>query len=141
MDTVHQVSAGGVAYRMEGKNVQIAVIRTSSEGRWQLPKGLIDPGETPEIAALREVREEAGIDCEIVRAVGDVKYWFVAAYDGVKKRYHKKVHFFLMRYLNGSVDDHDDEVDEARWEPIDSAVDLLAFKSEKELVEKAKSLI
>lgn len=141
MDTVHQISAGGVAYRMEGKNVQIAVIRTSSEGRWQLPKGLIDPGETPEIAALREVREEAGIDCEIVTAVGDVEYWFVAAYDGVKKRYHKKVHFFLMRYLNGSVDDHDDEVDEARWEPIDSAVDLLAFKSEKELVEKAKSLI
>ncbi|HEX6279638.1 MAG TPA: NUDIX hydrolase [Pyrinomonadaceae bacterium] len=141
METVHQISAGGVAYRMIDRDAHIAVIRTSTEGRWQLPKGLIDPGETPEITALREVREEAGIDCEIVRPVGDIEYWFVAAYDGVKKRYHKKVHFFFMKYLNGSVDDHDDEVAEARWEPIASALDLLAFKSEKELVEKAKGLI
>lgn len=140
-ETVNQISAGGVAFRKAGGNVEIALIRTAAEGRWQLPKGIIDPGETPEQAALREVREEAGIVCELIEPIEVIEYWFYAAYDGTRKRYHKQVHFFLMQYLSGDVADHDDEVVEAKWLQINEAADLLAFKSEKELVSKAIELI
>lgn len=139
METLHQVSAGGVAHRVDDGRVEVVLIKTSSEGRWQLPKGMIDPGETPEIAALREVREEAGIRCEIVEPLDVIEYWFVASFDGApKKRYHKKVHFFLMKYLEGDVNDHDHEVVEARWVEIDQAGRMLAFDGEKELIVKAK---
>ena len=141
METVHQSSAGGIVYRIQNDEIELAVIKTASEGRWQLPKGLIDPGETPEIAALREVREEAGIVCEIVSHVDDIEYWFVASYDDERKRYNKKVHFFLMTFLEGNLDDHDDEVEEARWIQIDEAIRMLAFDSEKALVGKAKARI
>lgn len=140
-ETVNQISAGGVAFRKAGENIEIALIRTATEGRWQLPKGIIDPGETPEQAALREVREEAGIVCELIEPIKVIEYWFYAAYDGTRKRYHKQVHFFLMRYLSGDVADHDHEVVEAKWLEMNEAAKLLAFKSEKELVSKAKELI
>jgi 8-oxo-dGTP pyrophosphatase MutT (NUDIX family) len=140
MESVHQVSAGGVANRVVDGRVEVVVIKTSSEGRWQLPKGMIDPGETAEIAALREVREEAGVTCEIIEPLDAIEYWFVAAFDGgPKKRYHKQVHFYLMKYLEGDVNDHDHEVVEARWVAIDEAEKMLAFDTEKELIVKAKS--
>lgn len=140
METVHQVSAGGVVQRIENGQVQIVLIKTSSEGRWQLPKGIIDPGETSEAAALREVREEAGVSGWIIEPLDEIEYWFVGAYDGgPKKRYHKKVHFYLMRFLEGDTNDHDHEVSEARWVDVDEAESMLAFDSERELIAKAKS--
>lgn len=142
METVHQVSAGGVAFQEVEGRFEIALIKTSSEGRWQLPKGIIDTGETPEVAALREVREEAGLSCEIVDRLDVIEYWFVAAYDGgPKTRYHKKVHFFLMRFIEGNVDDHDDEVSEARWVEIGEAERMLEFESEKNVVRIAQKAL
>ena len=141
METVHQHSAGGVAYRDGQNGPELAVIKTSEEGRWQLPKGIIDPGETTEKAALREVREEAGITCELVEPIETIEYWFVGSYDGPRKRYHKKVSFYLMKYLSGDVADHDHEVTEARWVSFDDALTMLAFKNEKEVVEKARQMI
>lgn len=138
MRTVHQVSAGGVAYRKDRDGIEVAVIKTASEGRWQLPKGIIDPGETPEVAAVREVREEAGIVCDIVEPLDVIEYSFVAAYDGgPKTRYHKKVHFFLMIYVTGDVADHDHEVSEARWVDFKEAEKMLVFESERKVVEIA----
>lgn len=141
METVHQNSAGGVAYRKEGGEVRLAVIRTSEEGRWQLPKGIVDPGESHEQAALREVREEAGITCEILDTLDTIEYWFVASYDGPKKRYHKKVTFYLMKYLSGNIEDHDHEVIEARWVSFDEAMEMLAFQNERDLVGKARGSV
>jgi 8-oxo-dGTP pyrophosphatase MutT (NUDIX family) len=138
MEAVHQVSAGGVAHRIDSGRVEVVVIKTSSEGRWQLPKGMIDPGETAEIAALREVREEAGITCAIIEPLDVIEYWFVATFDGPKKRYHKQVHFYLMKYLEGDVNDHDHEVVEARWVGIEEAERMLAFDTEKDLIVKAQ---
>lgn len=135
--TVSQVSAGGVAVR-EGL---IALIKTTEEGRWQLPKGLIDPGETPEQAALREVNEEAGIKCEIVELLEVIEYWFYGSYDGPRKRYHKKVHFYLMQYISGDVADHDHEVTEARWVSPADALEMLSFQNEKDVLTKAISLV
>ncbi len=140
METVHQRSAGGVACRDGEAGREMVVIKTTEEGRWQLPKGIVDPGETAEQAALREVREEAGINCELVEPIDTIEYWFVASYDGPKKRYHKKVSFFLMKYISGDVADHDHEVTEARWVPFDDAIRMLAFKNEKDVVEKARQM-
>lgn len=139
--TVDQVSAGGVAFRAAGSGFEIAIIKMLPEKRWQLPKGIIDPGETPEIAALREVREEAGINCELLEQIEKIEYWFYGSYDGERKRYHKFVHFFLMRYLNGDVADHDHEVAEARWVSPDDALKMLAFKDEQKVVRQAAERI
>lgn len=140
MPTVNQTSAGGVAIRVNDSKTEVAIIQTAAEKRWQLPKGIVDPGETPEQAAIREVREEAGINCEIVSKLDTIEYWFVASYDGERKRYHKNVHFFQMKYLDGNVADHDHEVSEARWVGIDEAVEMLAFESERELIRKTQLL-
>ena len=134
METRKQVSAGGAAFReMDGK-LEVALVLMIPEMRWQLPKGIIDPGETPEQAALREVREEAGIECELVEPIETIEYWFVDSRSGTQVRIHKFVHFYLMRYVSGDVADHDHEVAEARWFPVDEAISTLAFDSEKSVV-------
>lgn len=134
-------SAGGVAFRANaGEGFEIAIIRTH-EGRWQLPKGWIEDGEPPERAAIREVREEAGIDAEMVAHLGTVEYWFVSTYEAEPARIHKFVEFYLLRYTGGSTDDHDNEVTEARWSPIDDAISMLSHKDERGMVERARDLL
>jgi len=139
--TLEQISAGGVVFRMQGSAVEIAIVRIVPEMRWQLPKGIIDAGETIEEAALREVREESGIVAELISPVETIEYWFVADRGGERVRYHKFVHFFMMRYLSGDVVDHDHEVDEARWVDLETGLDMLEFKSEREVVTKAAAMI
>lgn len=141
LQTLEQVSAGGVAFRDIDGNIEIAIILTNPERRWQLPKGMIDSGETPEQAALREVREEAGIETDFVATIDKTEYWFSADRDGERTRFHKYVHWFLMRYRSGNVEDHDHEVIEARWETVDDALEMLVFKNERDVVEKALELI
>ncbi len=94
------------------------------------------------MTARREVREEAGIDGEIVAPIEEIQYWYVGTdRDGVRVRFHKSVHFFLIAYRGGDVGDHDHEVAEARWATIDEAVALVAFKNERLVVEKARTMI
>ena len=141
LPTLEQISAGGVVYRSGGTGVEVAIVRIVPELRWQLPKGIIDPGETIEEAAVREVREESGVVAEIVAPIEKIEYWFVADRDGRRTRFHKYVHFFLMRYVSGDVADHDHEVDESRWVSAETALDMLEFKSERDVVAKSVSLI
>lgn len=136
-----QISAGGVAFRERGGQIQVALIRVGDEGRWQLPKGIIDRDESPEAAALREVREEAGIDTELVGRIDKIEYWYYAKERGERVRFHKFVYFYLLRYKSGDVRDHDHEVSEARWVEIDEAIRLLAFDGEKKLVEQARGML
>jgi 8-oxo-dGTP pyrophosphatase MutT (NUDIX family) len=139
--TVDQVSAGGVAFRPGQPEPEVIIISVRPSGRWQLPKGIIDKGETPEAAALREVREEAGVETAMVAKLDMVEYWYVGKKREQQVRYHKFVHFFLLSYLSGEVAGHDHEVEEARWVNISEAVKLLAFKSERDVVEKAREMI
>lgn len=140
--TQTQVSAGGAVFRDgSDRSVEVVLISVGTPPRWQLPKGLVDRGETPEAAALREVREEAGIEATILEKLETVEYWYQATVAGQRVRYHKFVHFFLMRYVSGRVTDHDHEVNEARWVETAMALELIAFKSERAVLEKAAKRI
>jgi len=118
--------------------VEVCLIATAGRTRWQLPKGRIEPGETKEEAALREVLEETGLEAEIEEHLGEISFRYVRKQ---RKRIHKRVVFFLMVYQDGSTDDHDDEVDEARFFAIDEALERLTFESERDIVTRARTLL
>jgi 8-oxo-dGTP pyrophosphatase MutT (NUDIX family) len=136
-----QVSAGGVVFRRDGEQTEVVIVAVGGNNRWQLPKGLVEKDEKPEIAAVREAREEGGTDSEVVEHIETVEYWYAGLDRGERVRFHKRVHFYLLRYLAGDTSDHDWEVNEARWVPIEEAASQLAFDNERRVVEAAKLLI
>ena len=137
-ETKEQVSAGGVVYRRRGGGTEVALISVGEAARWQLPKGLVGRGESPLEAALREVEEETGLACEVVAELEKVEYWYFSKGGGRRVRFHKFVHFYLMRYVSGDVSGHDDEVNEARWVGIEDAEGMLAFKGERKALAEAR---
>lgn len=142
LPVVRQVSAGGVVYRDAAGRIEVAIVRVGPKNRWQLPKGIVDEGETPPTTAVREVREEAGVEARIVAPLDVIEYWYVGDdVDHRRVRFHKFVHFFLMAHVSGDVKDHDYEVDEARWVPIAEAEEMLAFESERKSMRQAASLL
>lgn len=142
LPTVTQVSAGGVAFRINHQGqVETAIILVGPRLRWQLPKGAINAGEEIEEAAQREVKEEAGVETKLLCLLDRIEFWFYASRGGQRVRYHKFVHFYLMQYLSGNVEDHDHEVEEARWVEVDEAIQMLAFESERGVMRKAKAHI
>jgi mutator protein MutT len=102
-----------------------------------LPKGHIDPGETPLQAALREVREETGVLAQLVEELGEVRYWYRRGGRAVPK----SVVFYLLRYRSGDTSDHDEEVEEARWMPLAQACAELTYEGEREIAEFALSAL
>jgi 8-oxo-dGTP pyrophosphatase MutT (NUDIX family) len=141
LPTRQQISAGGVVFRRESKRVKIAIVCVGDQRRWQLPKGLVESDESPEQAAAREVREETGIDGDLLAPIETIEYWYVATERGRRVRFHKFVHYFLFRYRSGDVGAHDREVAEARWVPLQEARDVLAFANERRVVERAEIMI
>lgn len=141
LPTEKQVSAGGVVFQKQDGKVEVALISVGKKGRWQLPKGQVDPGETHEETALREVREETGLTSELLQPLDTVEYWYISTYTGDRTRIHKYVHFYLMRYQFGYVEQHDTEVNEARWVEIQRALGMLAFDNEKNILQKALEAI
>jgi 8-oxo-dGTP diphosphatase len=141
MITMDQVSAGGVAFRWRDSEPEMVTVSVKPKMRWQLPKGIVDPGETPEITAAREVREEAGVETDLIALIETIEYWYRATRYGKPLRYHKFVHFYLLQYYSGDVSDHDHEIEEARWVSFGEALEMLAFKTERGVAEKAREMI
>jgi 8-oxo-dGTP diphosphatase len=139
--TMDQVSAGGVAFRWKELVPEIAIVSVKPKLRWQLPKGIVDPSESPQVAAVREVQEEAGVETELIKLIETIEYWYRSVKYGKPVRFHKFVHFYLVEYKSGDVANHDHEVEEARWVSFEEALEMLDFKSEREVVEKAREMI
>src|SRR5688572_4091234 len=136
--TRQAVSAGGLVFedRPDGRWV-VLISRRNAAGhlQWTLPKGGLEAGEDLEAAAIREVEEETGLQSEIREKLGVVDYWFVWRPDEV--RYHKYVHYYLMDFLGGNTDLHDDEAEEVVWMPIAEAMRRLTHSNERRLVSAA----
>jgi 8-oxo-dGTP pyrophosphatase MutT (NUDIX family) len=131
-----EFSAGGVVIRGD-QVVVIVPVKRGADGQpvLGLPKGHPDGNETPEQAAAREVAEEAGVTGELVRELGDVEYRYTRRGRAIAKR----VRFFLFEYRSGDVADHDHEIEEARWMPLEEAAAALTYAGEREMVRRAMS--
>ena len=129
-----EFSAGGVVVR--GRScIVIVPTRRAADGSkvLALPKGHPDGEETAADAALREVREETGVDAQIVEKLGDVRYWYMRG----GRRIAKVVSFFLLEYMAGELDDHDHEVEDARWMPLERAALELTYRGERDMAARA----
>ena len=124
-----EFSAGGIVF----KDNKVLLTKHSQNHHWSFPKGLIDPGQTSQEAAVREVREEGGVEAEILDKVGYSKY--VYSLNGEK--IFKVVTYFLMKYKSGDIKDHDWEVEEAGWYEVEDALKQLTFSQDKELLKEA----
>jgi 8-oxo-dGTP pyrophosphatase MutT (NUDIX family) len=138
-----EFSAGGVLVRRLGGRWVVAAIRPAGkrEGVWALPKGQIGSGEEPAATAVREAEEETGARNRLVRKLGDIRYVFT--WEG--ERVFKVVSFYLLRYTGGRLGElaaeHRHEVAEARWLPLEEAPQLLAYRGEREMAEKALAVL
>ena len=138
--TKTEVSAGGVVYRRgtDGIDVILAARRTRrGDLAWGLAKGGIESGESPEEAAVREVREETGIEAMIETSLGETRYFYV--WEDVRIR--KTVHFFLMRATGGDPSDRDDEMEDVQWFALDRALKRAAYRGEREVLGRAAELL
>lgn len=126
-------SAGGAVIAMRDGVPHVALIATRRKTRWGLPKGAVAPRETPEAAALREVREETGIEARIVRPLDTIEYFFRAGDTLIRKR----VDFYLMTYVAGELEPQLSEVDAVEWVELTAALKRASFESERKLLEIA----
>ena len=125
-----------MVYRRSNEGVELVLAaRRTRRGdlAWGLPKGLVEPDETREQTAVREVREETGLEADVEASLGEIRYFYV--WEGARVR--KVVHFFLMRATGGDVSQHDHEMEDVRWFPLSMALRRATYKGEREVLQRA----
>jgi 8-oxo-dGTP pyrophosphatase MutT (NUDIX family) len=133
-----EVSAGGIVFRDGPEGVEIVLVRRHAERLVAIPKGKVDPGESLPETAVREVREETGLEADVVAELGTVEYWFT---DFHGERVEKIVHYYLMVPTGGDIADHDDEFDEVGWFHIAEAQRVLTHQNQMPILHRAAELI
>jgi len=128
-------SAGGAVFRRTDNSFEVALIATKNKSVWTLPKGIIDKGENPEATAAREIKEETGLIGRVIDALGEKSFWFFLKEENMKCK--KTVRYFLLEYVSGNIEDYGWEVDDAKWFPINEAIQLVKYKTDREILEKA----
>jgi 8-oxo-dGTP diphosphatase len=138
-EPLRELSFGGVVVRGDVRDgtAQLAAIVPRGKRALALPKGGADGDEAPEATAEREVREETGLTAHVRAELGDVVYWYRRS----GRRVRKTVRFYLCDFVEGSTDDHDHEVTEARWIPLAEAPDTLTYPGEREMARRAIGLL
>jgi ADP-ribose pyrophosphatase YjhB (NUDIX family) len=143
---VRDFSAGGLVHRRRRDRCEVVLVGRGRDAPerivWTIPKGHLETGESPEDAAVREVREETGIEAVVEGLLGDVTYHF-GRQDarGERERVLKRVRFFLMRACGGRFADRDAEMDYVRWFPLPEAERSLTYENERALVRRARELL
>lgn len=134
-----EVSSGGVIFRKRDDRVEVALVAVKDGKVWCLPKGLIEKGEDERQTAVREVMEETGLTGRIIDKIGDISYWYFIKEEDVRCK--KTVHFYLLEFISGDTKNHSWEVDKAGWFEIDDALRMLSYKTERDILDKAKGMI
>ena len=139
-----EFSAGGIVLRQAqdkySKNkCEVLLTQNSSSHYWGFPKGNVGEGETTKEAAVREVSEEAGVKAEIIEKVGDSKY--IYTHPETKEKVFKIVTMFLMKYISGNLEDHDWEMEEAKWFSPEQALKTLSFSQDRKLLKQALEML
>ena len=129
-----EYSAGGIVYRRGGEGIDVVLVYRTRHDDWSIPKGHIEEGESREQAALREIKEETGLDARILHPLGEANY-FYRRRNGELIR--KTVYHYLMEALTTDLGKPNWEVTEARWVPITEAHALLSYDKDREIIEKA----
>lgn len=127
-----------MVYRRNGAGYEIVAVQRARHDDWSLPKGHIEAGESREQAAIREVKEETGLDAQVVTPIGEVVYFYRRPRQGLTR---KTVYHYLMEALSHDLGGPNWEVSEVRWVPISEAHTLLSYENDKQMVNKAQALL
>lgn len=136
-ETEEIVAAGGVVLERRDNQVRVVLVHRPKYDDWSLPKGKAEPGESITETALREVKEETGLGCRIVRELGKVRYSYRTGKHNLKP---KTVHYFLMEPVAGRLEAPGQEADAARWFDADEANRRLTYERDRELLQRALRL-
>ncbi len=126
-----EFSAGGIIYKIENGELFILISQHSQHKGWVFPKGLIGDhveNETKEATAIREVKEETGVEAEIQKTITPVTYWYV--WEEEKRK--KTVYYFIMKFTGGDITKHDHEMQAVEWVRENDVLEKLSYKSDKD---------
>ncbi|MBS2038650.1 NUDIX hydrolase [bacterium] len=134
-----QHSAGGVVYKREGHRLKICLVSKKNGRIWALPKGRLDPGETTEQTAYREILEETGHQSNVGAKIDEIHYYFFLNEN--QTYYHKTVTFYVMRVTTENAQQRDQEADEVAWFDFPEALRKLSYLNEKKILKKAQRMV